>query len=228
VLGVFWSLLEPLLMMGVMYLIFSHLFKSTIENYPLFLLLGIILWNFFSRSTSMGLGSIVQRAGILNQIYFPRAILPVSATITAFMMMGLEFAVFFGFVIAFQFSPPVTILFLPILIGLMFVLSLGVSLILSVFFVKYKDLQSIWSIVLYAGFFLTPVIYELDIFPKEIKEYLLINPLAHILDMAHSTTLTGNMPLLYSLGYVTMFSFGVLIVGFFVFKHYEFKVIEEV
>ena len=105
VLGILWSLIEPLLMLVILYVIFTHIFKSDIENYALYLLLGIIMWSFFSRSTTMGINSILNRAGIVKQVYFPREILPISSCITAFIMLGIEFGVFFAFVAAFQFVP---------------------------------------------------------------------------------------------------------------------------
>jgi len=226
-LGALWSFLEPMLMLGILYLIFSHVFKSDIENYPLYLLLGIIMWNFFGRSTSTGLGSIVARTGIVKQTYFPRDILPISSCITAFLMLGVEFVVFFGFVVGFQFVPPITILILPVLVVLLFCLTLGISFILSVLFIKFRDIQNVWNIVTYAGFFLTPVIYDISIFPEHIGKLLLLNPVAQFLDIAHDAVLYGQLPSVFAISYTAIFSVGILIVGYIIFKHYEFKVVEE-
>lgn len=226
-LGALWSFLEPMLMLGILYLIFSHVFKSDIENYPLYLLLGIIMWNFFARSTSSGLGSIIARTGIVKQTYFPRDILPISSCITAFLMLGVEFVVFFGFVVGFQFVPPITILILPVLVVLLFCLTLGISFILSVLFIKFRDIQNVWNIVTYAGFFLTPVIYDISIFPEQIGELLLLNPVAQFLDIAHDAVLYGQLPSVFAISYTAIFSVGILIVGYIIFKYYDFKVIEE-
>jgi len=227
VLGILWSFLEPLLMLAVLYLIFTHVFKSNIENYPLYLLLGIIMWTFFSRSTNMGLNSILGRAGIVNQIYFPREILPISSCITAFIMMGIEFAVFFAFVAGFQFLPPLSIIILPGLLVLLFVLTLGLSFFLSVLNVRFRDVQSIWNIVTYAGFFVTPIIYSLDVFPEELSKLLLINPVAQILEMAHNSVLYGILPNLSDMVYTVGVTFGILVLGYFTFRHYQFKIVEE-
>ena len=226
-LGALWSFLEPILMLGILYLIFSNVFKSDIENYPLYLLLGIIMWNYFARSTSTGLGIILARTGIVNQTYFPRAILPISSCITMFIMLGVEFVVFFGFVAGFQFVPPATIFVLPVLVVLLFCLTLGISFILSVMYVKFRDVQNIWSIAIYAGFFLTPVIYDMSIFPDHIEQILLLNPMAQFLDMAHDAALYGQLPSAFAITYTAIFSVGMLIVGYIIFKHYEFKVVEE-
>ena len=226
-LGVVWSLLEPLLMFGVLYVIFTNVFKSTVENYPLYLLLGIIMWSFFSRATTMGIGSIISRAGIIKQIYFPREILPISSCVTALVMMGIEFGVFFAFVVVFQFLPSISILILPGLLFLLFCLSVGISLFLSVLNVKFRDIQSVWGVVMYAGFFISPVIYSLDTFPEELRRFLLINPVAQILEMAHNSVLYGTLPSLSSVAYTVGVTFGILILGYFTFRHYQFKMVEE-
>lgn len=227
ILGALWSFLEPILMLGILYLIFSHVFQSAIENYPLYLLLGIIMWNYFARSTNIGLASILARAGIVNQIYFPRAVLPIGSCVTAFIMLGVEFAVFFGFVAGFQFVPPLTILILPVLIVLLFCLTLGLSLILSVAHVRFRDVQHVWSIVTYAGFFLSPVIYDIGIFPPDIAQMLLLNPIAQLLDMAHGAALYGQLPAIPAMIYTGVFSIGLAALGYIIFKRYEFKIVEE-
>src|SRR5574337_565680 len=94
ILGFFWTVLEPLLLLGVLYLVFTNIFKSQIEHYGLYLLLGIIMWNTFTRGTEISLNSITSRTGIVTQIYFPREIPAISSTITAFLMMCFEFVVF--------------------------------------------------------------------------------------------------------------------------------------
>lgn len=226
-LGALWSFLEPVLMLGILYLIFSHVFKTGIENYPLYLLLGIILWNYFARSTGMGLASMIAKAGIINQTYFPREVLPVSSCLTALIMLGVEFVVFFGFVVGFQFIPPYTILVLPGLVALLFCMTVGISLLLSVAHVRYRDVQSAWSIVTYAGFFLTPVIYDIGMFPDHIAQILLINPLAQFLDMAHGAALYGQIPSGFAAAYVAAFSIGILLVGYIIFKRFEFRIVEE-
>ncbi len=226
-LGALWSFLEPMLMLGILYLIFSHVFKSDIENYPLYLLLGIIMWNYFARSTSTGLGSILARAGIVNQTYFPRGILPISSCVTAFIMLGVEFVVFFGFVAGFRFVPEATILLLPVLVALLFCMTLGISFILSVVYVRFRDVQNVWTIATYAGFFLTPVIYDISIFPEEMGRILLINPVAQFLDMAHGAALYGQLPSAFAMAYTAAFSVGILVVGYIIFKRYEFRIVEE-
>ena len=112
VLGILWSLVEPLLMLGVFFIVFSTMFRFDIENFPIYLLLGIVTWNFFKNGTSIALGSITNRAAFISQIYFPRAIPGLSAGLTASIMLITELAVLGVFMAILEFIPPITILYL--------------------------------------------------------------------------------------------------------------------
>ncbi len=227
VLGFLWSVLEPLLILSVLYFVFTNLFKSNVPYYVLYLLLGLIMWNMFTRATSMGVSSIIARGGIVTKVYFPREILPLSSCITSFIMMIFELAVFFAFVIALQFIPPATMAFLPVLLLLEFVLCLGLALPLSVLNVYYRDVQYIWNVLLYAGFFLTPVFYSPDILQRAIRQLFFINPMARIIDMAHNAALYNKMPSAEALAYTAAASFAILLIGYAVFRRYERRVAEE-
>ncbi len=227
VLGFFWSVLEPLLMLSVLYIIFTNVIKSDIPYFPLYLLLGLIMWNMLTRSTSMSLTSIIGRGGIITKIYFPREIPAISSCITAFIMMLFEFAVFTAFLVAFHFAPPLTIAFLPVLLIIEFVLVLGLSLPLSVLNVYFRDVQYIWAVILQAGFFLMPIIWRLNIFPERLQMPLSLIPMTRILDMAHNVTLYNIMPSATDLTYITATSFGILALGYLIFRRFEVRVGEE-
>lgn len=226
ILGFFWAILEPLAVFSVLYVILTYVIKSHIENYPIYLLLGIIMWNFFARGTTTSLGSLASRGEIITRIYFPREILPISSTVTAFIMMLLEFTVFFAFVIFFRFIPPITILILPVILGLEFVLVLALSFPLSVFNARYRDAQYIWNLLLYVGFFATPIFYSSQVFPVWVNKLLLVNPMAQILDIAHKVVLEGTLPSLSSIGYLVIVPFGLLFIGYLLFRVYEPKFVE--
>ena len=132
VLGVFWSFVEPLLLLAVLFVVFSTMFKFEIPNFPIYLLLGIITWNFFKNGTTFALNSLTNRSSLMTQIYFPRSIPGLSAGITAAIMLIFELMVLGIFMAAFQFTPPITILLLPLILGLQLLLVLGVAIPLSV------------------------------------------------------------------------------------------------
>jgi lipopolysaccharide transport system permease protein len=227
VLGFIWTFLEPLFILGVLYLVFSNIFKNDMENYPLYLLLGLIMWNMFSRGTTLGQNSILSKTGIMTQIYFPRDIAPISSTLTSLLMFSFEIIVFGIFMIAFQFTPGINILFFPLIILVEFILILGITFPLSVLNVKFRDVQFIWNVVLQAGFFLTPIFYKLTFLPTWMQEILRFSPLVQILTISHELVLYNKLPSLDSVVILlstTLFIFGV---GYIIFKKLESKIIEE-
>ncbi len=217
VLGFLWSILEPLLMLGVLYFVFSYIFPSQIKNYPLYILLGIIIWNFFSRSTSMGMNSILGRSGLVITMNFPKSILPISANITSLLMMGLELGVFTLFMVVFQAAPSITVLFFPLLIVFLVLLCIGLSMLLSIINTRYRDVAYMWQVLLYAGFFISPIVYELKIFPAETQRLLLLNPVTQIIDMAHNVILYGTFPLIENIIYLIGICSVIFFVGMFYF-----------
>jgi len=227
VLGFFWSFLEPLLMLTVLYVVFTNVIKTNIENYPLYLLLGLIMWYMFSRATSMGLTSLAEKSAITQQVYFRKELIVISSALTSFIMMAFEFSAFAVFVVALQFIPPLTIIILPLLLLDLFVLSLGLAFLLSVLNVYFRDIKFIWQILLQIGFFASPIIYTLDLFPPNIRVILELNPMVPILESAHGAVLYGYLPSLTQS--ITMIGSTVVIftVGFLIFRYKQKKIIED-
>lgn len=227
VLGFFWSFLEPLLLLTVLYSVFTFIFPSQILHYPLYLLLGIIFWTSFSRGTQIGMNCLLVRGGLISTIYFPRFILPLSGNITSFIMMGFELGVFGIFLAVFQVIPSITVIFFPILLVFLFLLSLGISLFLAPLFLKYRDISYIWQILLYAGFFVTPIIYSPEIFPDEIKNLVLLNPVAQIIEMAHNTVLYDQLPAFQDVVYTSVVCVGIFFLGLAYFKRKEKDLVDD-
>lgn len=227
VLGFFWSFLEPLLMLAVLYYVFTFIFPSKIEHYSLYLLLGIIIWNSFSRGTTMGFNSILARAGLVVTVFFPRVVLPISAAITSLLMMGLELGVFAFFMATFHVIPQSTIVLFPVLILFLFLLKTGLSLPLSVLNVKYKDVSYIWQILIQAGFFISPIFYSLDIFPIETQKILLLNPIAQIINMSHKVVLYGTIPDIQSITYTGIVCTAIFLIGFTIFQKKAKNIVDD-
>ena len=228
VLGIFWSLIEPLLMLGVLFVVFSTMFKFEIPNFPIYLLVGIVCYNFFKNGTVFALNSLSNRSTLMTQIYFPRSIPAISSGITAAIMLILELVVLAIFIVIFQFVPPVTILFLPLILALLFLLVLGIALPLSVLNVKYKDTEFIWMVIVHAGFFLTPIFYQFDMMPVQVQNVLQFSPMVQIVTMAHHVVLYGTLPsvnsILYAVGSISV----IATVGYLIFRKYQAKIVEEV
>lgn len=226
VLGFFWTFLEPLLMLAVLYVVFTTIMKSGIPNYTVYLFLGLIIWYMFSRATSMGLSSLTDKANIIQKIYFRREIIVISSSLTSAIMMVFEFGAFIFYAIILQFKPPLTALLLPLILLDLLVLSIGISFILSVLNVYFRDIRFIWQVVLQAGFFLSPVIYAINTFPENMRNILQLNPLVPILDSAHALVLNNQLPSFHTTAYMIISTLFFLIVGYVIFRLKEKKIAE--
>ena len=190
VLGYAWSLLRPLFLFGILYVIFALVLKSGggIPHFPVYLLLGIVIWTFFADMTTQSLGSIVGRGDLIRKVHIPRWIIVFSSSILAVINLGLNLAVV-GIVMLLNGTEfHATLLFAPLLILEVYLLALGISFFLSAAFVKYRDISYIWEVILQAGFYLTPILYAMSIIPKEIfQKLILLNPMAQaIQDIRYS------------------------------------------
>ena len=228
ILGIFWSLIEPLLMLGVLFFVFSTMFKFEIENFPIYLLLGIICYNFFKNGTTFALNSLTNRSSLMTQIYFPRSIPGISSGITAAIMLILELVILGIFMVVLEFTPPITILILPLILALEFLLILGISLPLSVLNVKFKDTEFIWMVVVHAGFFLTPIFYQFDMLPDNIQSILQFSPVVQIVTMAHHVVLYGVLPSINSILYAVGSTSVIMIIGYLIFRKYQSRIVEEI
>lgn len=225
--GFFWSFLEPLLMLTVLYLVFTEIFHSTIQYYPLYLLMGLIMWNMFARGTSIGMESILNKSGLITQTYLPREVVVFSGVLTSFFMMLFELIVFFIFMGVFGLMPPVTIIMLPLMVVILFVLTLGFSFVLSSLLVYYRDLRSIWNVILQAAFFAATIIYQITIFPEKIRHIISLNPIVPLLDISRNVTIYNKWPDGSDLAYLISVTFIMLCVGYVIFKILDRRIVEE-
>ncbi len=228
VLGFFWSLLEPLLMLVVLYVVFTNLMRVNVEHYQLFLLMGIISWNMLSRGTTMSLSSILGKPGLVQKVYFPREILVVSSSLTALLMTLLEFIVFGIFMLVFSVVPSITIIYFPLILFAEFLLVLGLSLGLAALNVHYRDMQYIWAVVLQAGFFAAPIIYPLSIIPEKYAWIIMLNPMTRIIDMLRGAVIYSTTPILWDGIFITAAALGVFALGYLIFLRLEPGFAEEI
>jgi lipopolysaccharide transport system permease protein len=228
VLGFIWTFLEPLLLLTVLYLVFTNVFETKIDYFPLYLLLGLIMWNMFVNGTKLSLDSILSRGHLMTQIHIPIEIPALSAAIASLIMISLELVVFGVFLVAFQFIPPVTMFVLPLVIGLNFFLVLAISMPLSVLNVRYRDTQFIWGVIIHAGFFLSPVFYKMEILPEVLQQILWFSPTVHILNFARDTTLYGKLPSIDEIGIAVGMTGLIFAIGYVVFRRLRDRIIEEI
>ena len=227
VLGFVWTILEPLFILLVLYIVFTNIFSNTIEYFPLYLLLGLIMWNMVVRGTQLALNSTLSRSSILSQIYIPVAIPPTSASITSLIMLAFEMVVFGFFLVAYQFLPPATIVLLPLIVVLEFLVVIGLALPLSVLNVRLRDTQFIWNVILTAGFFLNPIFYTMDVLPKTAQSILIYLPTVQILNFARDVALYGKVPTLENVAIALVTSLIIFGIGYAIFKKLSSGIIEE-
>jgi ABC-2 type transport system permease protein len=195
VLGYAWSLLRPLFMFAILYVVFVKAFPlgKGIPHYPVYLFVGIVFWNFFTEMTQQSLGSIVGRGDLIRKIRIPRWIIVFSSSIAALINLGLNLVVLAVFVILNHVDIMRSIVYLPFILVEVYVLALGISLFLSAAFVKYRDLSYIWDVIIQAGFYLTPILYPLSkITNVTFQKLILLNPMAQALQDARYTVVSHD------------------------------------
>lgn len=203
VLGYAWSVLKPLFLFAIMYVVFGLLIKlGSVEHYPVYLLFGIILWTFFSEATNQGLSSIVARGGIIRKVSFPKYIIVISTTISALVNLGINLVIVAIFMLLSGVQLHISILMLPLYVAEIYILALGLAFFLSTVQVKYRDTSHIWEIIMQAAFYGTPIIYPVTtIMAKSvpIAKILMLNPIAQSIQDAryslitHQTITVGNL-----------------------------------
>ena len=182
-LGYLWSLVKPLMLFLVLYVVFAKILKigGSIPSYPIYLLLGIVIWGFFSELTSVSLAAIVSSGDLIRKVYFPRIVLVIARGITALLTFVLNLIVVFLFMAYLHIIPSTSAVFAGLILFELFILAVGVSFFLSALFVKYRDVSHIWEVFMQAFFYATPIIYPLNLVPEKYSPFLVLNPLAQII-----------------------------------------------
>jgi lipopolysaccharide transport system permease protein len=176
----------------------------------------------------LSIWGIVGKSSLVQKVYFPRDILVISTCIMALMMTVLEFLVFIIFMAAFRVVPGMTIAYFPIIFACLFLIVLGLSLGLASLNVYFRDVQFIWKVILQIGFFATPIIYPITIFPENVRWMVMINPMAQIITMMRDCILYRTGPEPSSLAYLAVCSVLALLAGYLVFDRLEPKFAEAI
>ncbi len=203
VLGYMWSLLKPLFMFAILYIVFTQVFKvgDGIEHYPVYLLLGIVLWNFFTEATTTGLSSIVDSGELIRKISIPRYLIVIASIVSALINLGLSLIVVFIFALISGVPIRLEWLILPILVLELIILSQGLAFLLSAVFVRFRDISYIWEVVLQAGFYITPIIYPLQRVTDPIfQQIIMLNPMAQIIQDMRQALVTGDSITVWEIG----------------------------
>lgn len=194
ILGVLWSFMNPLLTMMVMYIVFSTLFKSNIVNFPVYLLSGIVCWNFFSEVTGSCLTSITGNTALITKVYVPKYMYPLSRTISSTVNLGLSLIPLVIVMMLTGTRLTVRILLLPFPIICLFLFSFGMGLLLASMMVFFRDTQFLWGVISILWMYLTPIFYDAEIIPAQYMTLYKMNPLYHIIRIMRILLINGVSP----------------------------------
>lgn len=217
VLGVLWTLLNPLCMMIVLSVVFSNLFKFDIENFPVYLLSGQLIFNFYSESTTNSMSAILSNGPLIKKIYVPKYLFVLSRVFSSTINLLASFTAMVCVMLAMRVELHYTVLLAPIPLMFIVLFSLGVGLILSAITVKFRDIMHLYSVFVTALMYLTPVIYPMSILPDWLSPIVMLNPITNILQMFRSVMLYNSLPTLGSLVTASVESVVMLALGLYVF-----------
>lgn len=227
VLGMLWTFLNPFFQILIYTLVFTYIFPSSIENYYIYLMTGIIPWNFFTEALGQGAGSIVANADMTKKIYFPREILTIASVTAKFVNMALAFLVVFVFLLFSPVKLSVHILFMPVVMLAEYLIALGFTLFFSAVTVYLRDMEYIVNVLLMAWIWATPIMYTLDDLDLKVARLLLLNPMSSVIVSYHNLLYAHRLPTALTVAGILGIGVLLVIIGEAVFVHLEGNFAEE-
>ncbi len=224
-LGVLWSLLNPLLTMTVQYIVFSTLFRFDVPHYQVYLLSGIVMFNFFSEATTQALTSITGNANLITKVYMPKYVFPVTKVLSSCINLGFSFIALYVMILFSGLKITISHLLLPFAMLNMIIFTIGFSLILSSLMVFFRDMQFLYSVAIMLWMYITPIFYPENIIGPKFKWILQLNPLYYFIKYSRNIIFDNSIPTLRLHIICLIFSVGTLIIGSVLFKKLEKKFI---
>ena len=224
VLGIVWAVLQPFSMMLVFSLFFGRFQKIPSDGipYPLFSYSALLPWTFFATSLAFAIPSLIQNSQLITKIYFPREIIPLASVFAAFIDFLIASLIFLGMMIWYQVAPTWYLLYIFPLVAVQLLFTIGVCLLLSSFTVLYRDVRHTLPLVIQVWMYITPVIYPVSTVPEKYRTlYMLINPMAGIIDGYRRAVVQGRAPELSYLGLAAAVSLFLVWAGYKYFKRLE-------
>lgn len=223
VLGILWSFLNPLLTMIVQYIIFSTLFKSDIINFPVYLLTGIVMFNFFSEATSLSLGAIIGNAPLITKLYVPKYIFPISKVISSAVNLLLSLIPLIIVILITGIKIKISIILISFSILCLIVFCMGMSFILSSCMVFFRDTQFLWNVISMLWTYMTPIFYPESIIPDRFSFVLKLNPMYHFIRFSRTVISQGVSPEPKAYLYCIISALATFVIGAIIFKRTQDK-----
>jgi ABC-type polysaccharide/polyol phosphate export permease len=217
VLGIAWTMLNPLGMMIVLSIVFSQVFRVTIKDYPAFVLSGLIAWTFFSQASSAAISVLVWGGDLMQRIYIPRSAFAISAIGTGLINLLLSLVPLIVVMVVIGTPLHITILLAPVAMVLLGLYSLGVGLLISTIGIYFADVVEMYAIVVMAWFYITPILYTLDLLPANLQGWLQFNPMVTLVELFRSLVFYGKIPTLENWLISIGIAVGMFLIGWLVF-----------
>ncbi|MEX1029323.1 MAG: ABC transporter permease [Paenibacillaceae bacterium] len=227
ILGFLWTFVNPLMQLIVYSIVFPYILKMDQENYPMFLFIALLPWIFFVSSLQGTTTSIVAGGNLVKKIYFPRIILPLAVVCTNLMNYIYGLVIIFSALLLTGVDLTLNVFWLPLILLIELIFILGLGLIFSALYVKFRDLEHIVGNVTFILLYLTPIVFPITIFPEKMAEVLGYNPMVPIINSFRDILLNGKQPEWGSLSYSMIVGVCVMVVGVIVFKKCEKTFAEE-
>ncbi len=217
ILGLLWTILNPLLMMMVISIIFSTLFKQSIPNFPIYYLSGSLIFSFNSEATSNALYSIIGNSSLMKKVYIPKYLFPLSKIVSGLVNLGFSFIAMVIVMIALKVDFKITLLLLPIPIFYTFLFSTGLGLLLAATTVFFRDIAHFYGVFVLAWTYFTPIFYPESILPPTVMLLMKFNPMYHFVTYSRDLVLYGAFPGMKENLVCIIISLSMLIIGIYIF-----------
>jgi ABC-2 type transport system permease protein len=196
VFGYLWSIARPLMLFAVLLAVFTQVFRlgSQVPHYPVLLLFNIVLFGFFQEATGAAVGSIVGQEAVVRKTQFPRLVIPLAVVLTSLFNLGLNLVVVFVFILAFGVSPTPTWLLLPVIVAPLMMLTIAISMIVSSLYPRFRDMAIIWTVASTVLFYASPVLYPVDKVPGTLRDIIMLNPIAPLLELGRKWIIDPEAP----------------------------------
>ena len=216
-LGLLWTILNPLLMMVVITIVFSTLFKSDIEHFPIYYLAGSLLFSFNSESTTTAMHSMISNASLLKKVYIPKYLFPLANILSGMVNLGFSLIAMFIVMIVTKAPFHITLLLMPIPIFYTFLFATGLGIMLSALTVFFRDIAHFYGVFILAWTYLTPIFYPVSILPPVLMKIMQFNPMYHYVSFMRELVLYGNFPSMKENLICLLIGLAMLAIGLFVF-----------
>ena len=227
VLGFLWTFINPLLQLAVYTMVFSTIMRVNVDKFYMYLFIALIPWIFFTTSILGGTISIIQNKDLIKKIYFPRIVIPISTVLATFMNMVFSMIVVILTLFISGIGISYYILLLPLIMILEFFLVLGMVFLFSSLNVFFRDIEYILSIIMMVWFYMTPIVYTVEMIPEKYKALFYLNPMTNIVIFYRDILFYKRMPSFGFIGGVFLYSMAMIVIGFFVFQKLQKNFVEE-